>query len=169
MLSCPFLHANLSFQFVNYSFVSLFEFSSPSCLESPLRRSMFTELHLTVASWDSWAPFTWIPSENLIITDHQLVTSLLLILPRHVRCQYVSHLGPSTFPLVAKCLVFLTWICFSDAALASTSCMDEFCKRAAAQGGSDQLGGDGNSLSWLCCCWKSILQLLSQKTVDKIK
>lgn len=118
---------------------------------------------------DSWAPFTWIPSENLIITDHQLVTSLLLILPRHVRCQYVSHLGPSTFPLVAKCLGFLTWICFSDAALASTPCMDEFCKRAAAQGGSDQLGGDGNSLSWLCCCWKSILQLLSQKTVYKIK
>ena len=109
MLPCPFLHANLSFLFIYFSFVMLFEASSPSCFESPFLRHAFTDLHLAVAcvcqlsplhvdlwkTWSSLIPSWWPPP---------------LMLPRRIGCQCVSCLGPSMFPVVTKCLIFLTWI-----------------------------------------------------------
>lgn len=167
MLSCPFLHAHLSFLLVWFPSVLFFEAFSPSCFGFPLCRNVFIDLPLA-----AWIPFRWIPSENLIITDPQLVPSPPKAHQMSVcvmfRSQYVSCGGK----ILWWCFGF--WVFFGlnrfgEAALASAPCMDEFCKWAVFWGGSDQLGDDGSSLSWLCCCWKSILQLPSQKTLHRIK
>lgn len=101
MLSRPFLHANLSFQFVNFSFVLSLEVSSPSCLKSPLRRSMFTELHLTVASVWQLSPFHmdpfrkpdhhWSPAGDITAADFTKACKVSVCFT--FRSQYISSGG----------------------------------------------------------------------------